>query len=466
MNLPTEIARDHKSPKLSNGETAGNSGTYNRYTEKEAGLGSKVAELIQNGNFNEGDMRQLIRNHFAQEGKSSGSQTREESSLNREHEQKPRPVSLMSSGTSQETPSYKEMFKKLRPGQSLEEVSSSRDAINVKKNGEGRLGTNVGLTKAKMGANDQPEKPFRVWQKMIQAPSPSPSPFAVEAPANRPQYESSSHDEQKTDGKVSPKTANKPTNETGSDEGELSRFRGPVDVDVRQFPFHALLKKEDLYICGAIIVSNRWLLTAGQCVNTNDPWNLQVAVGDIFNSERPSKEKQNYKVVTVILHKNHSSRSSEYDIALLETEDTIKFGETVAPVKLPKHARAEPTSGEDLIVSGYGTISEGVPPESRLKASRLSYVNDGTCSSTFPKMVGSQLCATCYDDETERCGCQGDIGGPLTNTAGELVGITSNGLGCLSKQKPGLYTQVSHFLEWMATNVGRHEANQLLHHQP
>jgi secreted trypsin-like serine protease len=61
---------------------------------------------------------------------------------------------------------------------------------------------------------------------------------------------------------------------------------------------------------------------------------------------------------------------------------------------------------------------------------------------------------------------QGDIGGPLTNTAGELVGITSNGLGCLSKQKPGLYTQVSHFLEWMATNVGRHEANQLLHHQP
>jgi secreted trypsin-like serine protease len=49
-----------------------------------------------------------------------------------------------------------------------------------------------------------------------------------------------------------------------------------TEVENAQFPFHALLKQDHLYICGGVIIHKNWVLTAGQCVNTNDPWNLEV----------------------------------------------------------------------------------------------------------------------------------------------------------------------------------------------
>ncbi|CAG0920442.1 unnamed protein product [Notodromas monacha] len=49
--------------------------------------------------------------------------------------------------------------------------------------------------------------------------------------------------------------------------------------------------------------------------------------------------------------------------------------------------------------------------------------------------------------------CQGDSGGPLTDEAvSKLLGLTSCGYGCAQPGFPGVYTQVSYFLDWIAEN--------------
>ncbi len=44
---------------------------------------------------------------------------------------------------------------------------------------------------------------------------------------------------------------------------------------------------------------------------------------------------------------------------------------------------------------------------------------------------------------------QGDSGGPLYDSEGVQVGIVSYGYGCGHPGTPGIYTQVSHYLDWI-----------------
>ena len=55
--------------------------------------------------------------------------------------------------------------------------------------------------------------------------------------------------------------------------------------------------------------------------------------------------------------------------------------------------------------------------------------------------------------------CQGDSGGPLVTRSPSdlgysLIGVTSFGEGCAAPNKYGVYTEVSYYLDWIATNYG------------
>ena len=51
---------------------------------------------------------------------------------------------------------------------------------------------------------------------------------------------------------------------------------------------------------------------------------------------------------------------------------------------------------------------------------------------------------------------QGDSGGPLVCKKGErfeLIGLTSYGKGCAGKRTYGVYTKVSHYIDWISHSI-------------
>ena len=81
-------------------------------------------------------------------------------------------------------------------------------------------------------------------------------------------------------------------------------------------------------------------------------------------------------------------------------------------------------------------------------------VADGTCRLEYPfSIADSMLCA----GEVGKDSCQGDSGGPMVcynqDGSGYLGGIVSWGIGCGGLFHPGVYTEVSYFVEWIGNNM-------------
>lgn len=92
-----------------------------------------------------------------------------------------------------------------------------------------------------------------------------------------------------------------------------------------------------------------------------------------------------------------------------------------------------------------------------LNSVNVTIISDEECNTAYatsfnPNPVHpSMMCAGSPDGGVDAC--TGDAGGPLfTNENGKFIqhGIVSWGRGCALAQYPGVYTQVSYFLEWIA----------------
>lgn len=199
--------------------------------------------------------------------------------------------------------------------------------------------------------------------------------------------------------------------------------------------------------CGAALVNDMYLVTAGHCVYNMTPQKVKVVLG--AHALNRVRDYLTLDVEKIILHPGYDRTSQRNDIALIKLRIPVTFSNKIRPVCLPiPSAEFFP---DNLIIAGWGRTEEGGSMSLVPLQASVPQVPQSRCSRIFGSfMTSDNLCAGGIGSKDA---CQGDSGGPLISKSSTgrfmLAGVTSYGMGCGRNGVPGVYTKISHYVTWI-----------------
>merc|ERR1719225_972877 len=241
------------------------------------------------------------------------------------------------------------------------------------------------------------------------------------------------------------------------DQVGIGRIVGGEEAADGEFPWQVSLRTigaiGSTHFCGGSIIDKDWILTAAHCCAGQIPATMHVVAGGIkLNNFENEEEPRN--IDHIIGHPNYASATITNDACLLKLKESLEWTDFVKPIALPAAGQDTP-AGTECTVTGWGTLNEGgfgLP--NVLHKVTVPVVSDEDCNESYSgngySVADSMICAGL--PEGGKDSCQGDSGGPfIAGEPGseELIGIVSWGIGCARKGSPGVYTEVSFFVDWI-----------------
>ncbi|XP_065739028.1 prothrombin isoform X2 [Phocoena phocoena] len=214
-------------------------------------------------------------------------------------------------------------------------------------------------------------------------------------------------------------------------EGRIVEGR---DAEIGLAPWQVMLfrKSPQELLCGASLISDRWILTAAHCL-LYPPWDKNFTENDLL-----------------VRIGKHSRTSYERKIEKISMLEKIH----IHPRLLRAGYKGRVTGWGNLRETWTANIAEVQP--SVLQVVNLPIVGQLVCkASTRIRITDNMFCAGYKPGEGKRGdACEGDSGGPFVmkspfNNRWYQMGIVSWGEGCDRDGKYGFYTHVFRLKKWI-----------------
>ena len=226
----------------------------------------------------------------------------------------------------------------------------------------------------------------------------------------------------------------------------------------KEYPYQVRVILNGSGLCGGSIVDDEWILTAAHCLEGLTASNVVVkSIGStsVFGGDQINAS-------ALYVHENYDSGTLNNDVGLIKLESSLQtllgWGTAIVPITL--NGQANTLVDECAIVTGWGTTSFGGTSPYNLQEVGVPIISDSACSSVY---------GVSFNADTMICGgyqngyfdsCQGDSGGAFVIRNGDgafvQVGVVSWGDGCAEGGKPGVYAEVSYFIDWINTKINTH----------
>nr|XP_034833542.1 melanization protease 1-like [Maniola hyperantus] len=230
--------------------------------------------------------------------------------------------------------------------------------------------------------------------------------------------------------------------------------------------------------CAGTVINSRYILTAAHCV-TDGKTSKKIAgvrVGEFdystdvdcqggYDNMICESKIQDIAVEKIIPHRSFTGRQPvEADIALLRLSETINMTNNAAPICLPVYSnlRNLRLADKNATIAGWG-VTETKTSSTKLLKAEIPILSNDVCSHYYNRyehqrrsLIENMFCAGAMMKDT----CDGDSGGPLTVESdfnGQIrqvqFGIVSFGPAQCGTEFPGVYTDVTKYMEWILDTI-------------
>ncbi|XP_026166285.1 complement factor D [Mastacembelus armatus] len=220
--------------------------------------------------------------------------------------------------------------------------------------------------------------------------------------------------------------------------------------------------------CGGFVVADQWVMTAVHCL-PNGPNGRKVVLG-VHSLSEPEETKQTFDILELYNHPGFNPSNYDNDIALIKLDRPFNSTFAVQEVQFLRAGGTNPDTNAEVDTAGWGSLDNMGSRPDKLKEVVIEVMSAARCRRgdyfgkkfTFNMICAHKICEEpCDQPYKKEDSCDGDSGGPLLYN-GTVVGITSNGgKKCGQIKKPGIYTIISHYTEWIDNTMGLEPAATL-----